>query len=56
MKLEINTKDVRISIEDEPTTSGGSWTLRRVPELPEVFNMVFNGIKELNNKTENKKE
>jgi hypothetical protein len=52
MKLEINIKDIRIAVEDEPTTTGGSWTMRRVPELPEVFKMVFDGIKELNNKNE----
>jgi hypothetical protein len=47
MKIEINTKNIRIAVEDEPTTSGGSWTLRRVPEFPDCFKLIMDAIKEL---------
>jgi hypothetical protein len=47
MKIEINTKNIRIAVEDEPTTQGVSWTLRRVPEFNEAFKTVMDAVKEL---------
>jgi hypothetical protein len=49
MKIEINTKNTRIFVEDEPTTAGGSWTLRRVPEFNEAFKTIMDALKELEN-------
>ena len=49
MKIEIHVKDIYIHVEDEPTTSGPSWTMRRVPEFDSVFQTIIDAIKELKN-------